>query len=106
MVYSCDEGHSKKYTAMDKSLISLENQIHVTDSCDDFQMLSFGILGIKTDFEKLQQEGALSESEAVELTGRLLQLDKIWSEKLASMDCNQSEEDELYTSGDDDGSAY
>ena len=106
VLYSCGDGHSKKYTAMDKSLISLENQIRVTDSCDDLQMLNFGILGLKTDFEKLQREGGLSESETYELAGRLLDLDRIWSEKLASIDCNQMDDVDGLNTSDDDSNLY
>lgn len=106
VMYSCSDGHSRKYTAMDKSLISLVKQIQVTDSCDDLQMLNFGILGLKTDFEKLQQEGSLSESETYELAGRLLELDKVWSEKLTSIDCDQMDDVDGLNTSDDDSDVY
>ena len=108
MICSCGNRHSKAFESMRKDVASIEGLIQETNDCDELQMQSFSILGLRSDLENLQQESATSEEEAVELNDLIDQLEASWNGKLMSLGCKQldEEESEIDTSGEGDAADY
>ena len=108
MICSCGNRHSKAFENMRKEMASIESQIEATNDCDELQMQSFSILGLRSDLENLQQEVAATEEETVALNDMIDQLEASWNGKLMSLGCKQldEEESEIDTSGDGDAADY
>ena len=104
VICSCNHGHSKAYVALEKEMNYIETQINELDNCDDLQMLSFSILGLRSDLENARQDLAVSETEAAELEKMTDHLDAVWQSKVDTLDCTSNVEDdeELVTSDEDD----
>ena len=103
MVYSCGNGHSKVYESLTKEAALIEGQMQETTTCDDLQMLSFSILGLRSDLENACLDQSVSEAEADELTKEAMRLESVWMDKSASLGCSsQDEAEELVTSEVDD----
>ena len=97
--WSCSNGHSKVYESLEKEVSVIESQIGETDACDDFQMLSFSILGLRSDLENACIEHSLSEEEADALTKEAMRLESVWLAKSAALGCaSQDDTEELVTS--------
>lgn len=101
---ACRNGHSKVYVNLEKETTLIESKILETDNCDDLQMLSFSILGLRSDLENATLESQVSEAETTELTQSADRLQKLWENKWNDLDCDAeiNEDDELYSSSDDD----
>jgi hypothetical protein len=108
MAYSCQNKHSKAYSGLEKEIAAVEGQILEIDNCDDLQMLSFSILGLRSDLENACREQAVSEVEADELTKAVAHLDSVWQGKSSTLGCEAYFEaaDELVTSEDDEYENY
>lgn len=104
MFCACRNGHSKVYVNLEKETTLIESKILETDNCDDLQLLSFSILGLRSDLENATLERAVSESEANELTQIAERLERLWEQKWNDLGCDAefNEDDELYSSSDDD----
>ena len=103
---ACNNSTSKAHQALEKDISRLEATIQETDDCDDLQLLTFSILGLRTDLEKLQQEEDITEGVALTLTEAINQLDASLTGKYAALDCNQNADDEIDTFGDDEYEDY
>lgn len=103
MVYSCRNGHSKAYADFVKETALVETKILETDNCDDLQMLSFSILGLRSDLENACRDQSVAEAEADELTKAVARLDAVWQGKSTELGCERyfNDSDELITSEDD-----
>ena len=101
---ACRNGHSKVYSGLEKEVSHIESQILETASCDDLQMLSFGILGLKSDIENASIGQSVSEEEAKGLAALADRLETLWRNKWNDLGCDAKfeEDDELYSSSDDD----
>lgn len=101
-VYSCEEKRSKVLEDMQKDIENLETQIQETNDCDELQLLTFSVLGLRTDLEKLQQDESIKEAEILEMTNIVDQLDASLTGKYVALDCNQigSEEGEIDVFGE------
>ncbi len=108
MICSCNHGHSKVYVALEKEAGFVESQIQTLDGCDDLQMLSFSILGLRSDLENARRDQSVSETEALELAKMADRLDAVWQSKVNALDCDADveETDELVTSDEDDYDIY
>lgn len=105
--YSCSEQPSKAVQALEKDIEALEAQIQETAECDDLQLLTFSILGLRTDLEKIQQDETVKEAEVVRLTDAIDQLDASLNGKYVALDCNQNiDEGEIETFGEDEYEDY
>ena len=104
--YSCSEQPSKAVQALEKGIKDIEAQIQKTDDCDDLQLLTFSILGLRTDLEKIQQQENLAEEQSLALTETIDQLDASLTGKYVSLDCSQTIEDkseiDTYGEGEDE----
>lgn len=106
-LYSCGEQRSQAVQAMEKNLKDVEARIQETDGCDDLQLLTFAVLGLRTDLEKLQQDESVKEADILRLTDAIDQLDASLTGKYAALDCNQAAgEEEIDTFGDDEYEDY
>jgi hypothetical protein len=105
---SCVEQSSKATQALEKAIKDVEMQIQETDDCDDLQLLTFSILGLRTDLEKLLQDETITEGVALAFTETINQLDASLTGKYVALDCNQSAEDddEIDTFGEDEYEDY
>jgi len=105
---SCGEQSSKATQALEKAIKDVEMQIQETDDCDDLQLLTFSILGLRTDLEKLLQDETITEGVALTFTETINQLDASLTGKYVALDCNQSAEDddEIDTFGEDEYEDY
>lgn len=103
---ACNNSTSKAHQALENDISRLEATIQETDDCDDLQLLTFSILGLRTDLEKLQQEEDITEGVALTLTEAINQLDASLTGKYAALDCNQNSDDEIDTFGDDEYEDY
>ena len=102
-ICSCGEKTSKAVQALEKDIKGVEAKIQETDNCDDLQLLTFSILGLRTDLEKIQQTEDLNEAEVLSLTDAIDQLDASLTGKYVALDCNQNAgEVEIETFGDDE----
>lgn len=101
---ACGNGHSKVYVNLEKETTLIESKILETDNCDDLQLLSFSILGLRSDLENATVERSVSETETTELTQTADQLERLWQNKWNDLGCDAeyNEDDELYSSSDDD----
>jgi len=101
---SCGNGHSKAYLGLEKNELNIEGQIMETANCDDLQMLSFSILGFRSDLENAFRDLSVTEKEAEELTKMADHLDVVWQSKSSSLGCESFDADaeELITSEEDD----
>lgn len=108
VLYSCGEQTPKAVQALEKDIKSLEAKIQETEDCDDLQLLTFSILGLRTDLEKLQQNGDATEGQALTLTEAINQLDASLTGKYAALDCNQAagNESEIDVFGEDEYEDY
>ena len=108
VLYSCGEQTPKAVQALEKDINGLEAKIQETEDCDDLQLLTFSILGLRTDLEKLQQNGDVTEGQALTLTEAINQLDASLTGKYAALDCNQAagDESEIDVFGDDEYEDY
>ena len=104
--YSCGEQPSKAAQTLEKEIKNVEKQIQETNDCDDLQLITFSILGLRTDLEKLQQDETVKESEILELTNTIDQLDASLTGKYVALDCNQAIDDEIETFGEDEYEDY
>lgn len=104
MFCACRNGHSKAYTNLEKEANSIESQILETELCDDLQMLSFSILGFRSDFENARNDLSLSEQEAQSIDALASHLESVWHGKSFTMGCDTvtEEAEELVTSENDD----
>lgn len=106
-ICSCGEQSSKAVQALQKDIEGVEAKIQETDNCDDLQLLTFSILGLRTDLEKIQQTEELTESELLSLTDAIDQLDASLTGKYVALDCNQNAADgEIETFGEDEYEDY
>ena len=94
VLYSCTDQPSKAVQALEKDIKDIEAQIQKTNECDDLQLLTFSILGLRTDLEKIQQQENLAEEQTLSLTETIDQLDASLTGKYASLDCSQTINDE------------
>lgn len=104
--YSCGEQPSQAVQALEKEIKNVETQIQETNDCDDLQLITFSILGLRTDLEKLLQDETVKESEILELTNTIDQLDASLTGKYVALDCNQAIDDEIETFGEDEYEDY
>jgi hypothetical protein len=104
VLYSCGEHTPKAVQALEKDINSLEAKIQETEDCDDLQLLTFSILGLRTDLEKLLQDETVTEGVALTLTESINQLDASLTGKFAALDCSQAagDESEIDVFGDDE----
>lgn len=104
MLCACRNGHSKAYSGLEKDVAHIESQILETTSCDDLQMLGFGILGLRSDIENASIGLSVSEEETKTLTALADRLEALWRNKWNDLGCDAKyeEDDELYSSSDDD----
>ncbi|MBR5911507.1 MAG: hypothetical protein IKZ55_05950 [Bacteroidales bacterium] len=103
---SCSTSHTKAFRTMQQEMTDLEKTINATEDCDDLQMLSFSILGLRSDLTNLVQDDAsLKESEADELMQMIERTEQLWMGRRQTLGCSQTEieGDELDTSGEEDG---
>ena len=102
VIYSCGSQPSKAVQALEKDIKNVETQIQETDDCDDLQLLTFAVLGLRTDLEKLQEDENVKEAEIIEMTNAIDQLDASLTGKYVALDCNQvgSEEGEIDVFGE------
>lgn len=100
--YSCGEQRSKALQTLQKDIENVETQIQETNDCDELQLLTFSILGLRTDLEKLLQDETITEGVALTLTETINQLDASLTGKYVALDCNQagSEEGEIDVFGE------
>jgi len=107
VLYSCGEQPSQAVQAMEKNLKEVETKIQETDVCDDLQLLTFSVLGLRTDLEKLQQDETVKEADIIRLTDAIDRLDASLTGKYAALDCNNTVgEEEIDTFGDDEYEDY
>lgn len=104
MLYACRNGHSKVYSNLEKEATTIEGQIMETEDCDDLQMLSFSIMGFRSDFENARDELTVTENEALSLDAMANHLESVWHGKSFTMGCDTLTEtsEELDTAEDDD----
>jgi len=93
-LYSCGDQPSKAVQALEKDIKNIETQIQETNDCDDLQLLTFSILGLRTDLEKLLQDETITEGVALTLTETINQLDASLTGKYVALDCTQAAVDE------------
>lgn len=103
---SCGDQHSKAVQALQHDIDELETKIQETEDCDDLQLLTFSILGLRTDLEKLQQDETVKEEEILILSENIDLLDAALTGKYVALDCNQAIDDEVDTFGDDEDDEY
>lgn len=107
MFYSCGEQPSQAVQAMEKSLKDIETKIQETNGCDELQLLTFSVLGLRTDLEKLQQDETVKEADIIRLTDAIDRLDASLTGKYVALDCNQAfNEEEIDTFGDEEYEDY
>ena len=104
--YSCGDQSSKAVQTMEKEIKDVETQIQETNDCDDLQLITFSILGLRTDLEKLQEDESVKDAEILELSNTIDQLDASLTGKYAALDCNQNSDDEIDTSNEDEYEDY
>ena len=92
------------YDNLEKESAEIEEAISVADSCDHLQMLSFSILGFRSDFEDAQRSQILVEGEAEALGNMANRLEKAWADRSKTLGCDDAwnEAYELRTSDTDD----
>ena len=108
VLYSCGDQQSKAFQTMQKSIKEVEAQIQETDECDDLQLFTFSVLGLRTDLEKLQEGDDLKEGELLELINQVDQLDASLTGKYVALNCDQNnnEEIEIEAFGEDEYEEY
>lgn len=107
VLYSCGEQTPQAVQDMEKNLKDIETKIQETNVCDELQLLTFSVLGLRTDLEKLQQDETVKEADIVRLTDAIDKLDASLTGKYAALDCNQAAgEEEIDTFGDDEYEDY
>ena len=104
VVYSCQQRHSKVFGNLEKESAEIEEAIRVADSCDHLQMLSFSILGFRSDFEDAQRSQSLVDGESEALGNMADRLEKAWIDRANVLGCDDvwNEAYELRTSDTDD----
>ena len=103
-ICSCNDGPSKPYQMLEGESISIEEKIGETTNCDDLQMLHFGILGLRSDYDNLKLIDEVKESEIEKMKEILDQLESTWEKRWNSLGCEQlNSDDDLDTSGEEDG---
>ena len=104
MLYSCGNGHSKVYSALEKDMNLVEAEIHEANSCDDLQMLTFNIMGLRSDLENALQDLSVTEQEAEALYKMAEHLESLWDSKSEALKCDEQQtgDDDLVTAEDDD----
>ena len=102
--YSCHDTHSEAYRNMEKNVQEIEQKILDTDDCDELQLFSFSILGLKSDMENLQQDESVSEAEWAKLSEMVTDVEASLNGKVAALGCTQSTDDEseINTSGEEE----
>ena len=106
-ICSCNNGPSKPYQMLEEESQAIEAKIGETTNCDDLQMLHFGILGLRSDFDNLKLIEEVKESEIEQMREILDQLDATWEKRWNSLGCEQPDsDDELDTSGEEDGTVF
>lgn len=106
----CCDGRSKTYIRLEKDVSEIATAIQSTDNCDDLQMLSFSILGFRSDLydvrrnDKLSSKEKLTDEEFKTLENVADQLDKAWADRSDTLGCHDAWDDsgELRTSDEDD----
>lgn len=108
VLYSCKDHPSKAFQTMQKSIKDVETQIVETENCDDLQLFTFAVLGLRTDLEKLQEDETVKEGELLELLNEVDQLDASLTGKYAMLNCeqNNSGEMEIEAFGEDEYEEY
>lgn len=107
VLYSCGEQPSKAVQALEKDIKGLEAKIQETNDCDELQLLTFSILGLSTDLERIQQAENLAEDKVLSLNDAINQLEASLNGKYAALDCNQNvDEGEIETFGEDEYEDY
>lgn len=102
---SCGEKPSKQFKEMESELKSIDVKINEIADCDDLQMMHLAIYGLRSDMENYHLESEMTESEIEQLDGMIDQLEATWNGKKTSLGCDEMvTDDELDTSGEDDGS--
>ena len=103
-ICSCNNNASKPYQMLEEEAMDIEAKIGETTNCDDLQMLHFGILGLRSDFDNLQLIEEVKESEIEKMKEILEKLESTWEKRWGSLGCEQPDSDEdLDTSGEEDG---
>ena len=89
---------------MEKNVQEIGQKILDTDDCDELQLFSFSILGLKTDLENLQQDESVSEVEWTTLSEMVTDVEASLNGKVAALGCTQSTDDEseINTSGEEE----
>ena len=106
-IFSCNNGPSKPYQMLEETSLSIEAKISETTNCDDLQMLHFGILGLRSDFDNLKLIEEVKESEIDQMRKILDQLDATWEKRWNALGCEQPDtDDDLDTSGEEDGAVF
>lgn len=106
-ICSCNNGPSKPFQMLEEEAKEIEIKISQTKDCDDLQMLHFGILGLRSDFDNLNLIEEIKESEIEQLKEILDNLDASWKNKWTIVGCDQqNDDDELDTSGEEDGASF
>ena len=106
VLYSCGDQPSKAVQDMEKKIKDVETQIQETNECDDLQLITFTILGLRTDLEKLQQDETVKEAEIMELSNSIDQLDASLTGKYVALDCSQNGDEEIDTFGEEEYEDY
>lgn len=100
---SCGSRASKQFKDMEQEVLTIENEINATSDCDDLQMLNFGILGVRSDFDNLVQSATIPDDEISQLDEMLTRLEATWNGKWSTLECDQVlSDDEMDTSGEED----
>ena len=101
--YACGDQHSKQYKMMEEEVLSVENQINEASDCDNLQVLNFGIMGLRSDFDNFKMDAELTDTEVELLEDMLGRIEAAWYGKWAALDCDHSFiENEMDTSGESD----
>ena len=104
---SCNNGPSKAYQILEEESMAIEEKIGETTNCDDLQMLHFGILGLRSDYDNLKLIDEVKESEIEKMKEILDQLESTWEKRWNSLGCEQpASDDDLDTSGEEDGADF
>lgn len=84
---SCGEKTSARFTEMKNDVENIKQQIGQTESCDELQLLYFGILGLRTDLTSPEEEGGLSETEFENMSNMINDLEVMLNTKYGQFDC-------------------
>ena len=101
---SCNDAPSKQFKMIDDEVKTIGAKINEITSCDELQMMNFGILGLRSDMDNYRQGTEMSETEISKLDEMIDQLEATWNGKWSVLDCEQQmTNDELDTSGEEAG---